>query len=145
MTNHIPELIIQYGPAGLFILAFGAATLLPFSSEAFLILAITSGISPTSALLSASAGNISGCIFNYFLGRMAGRPLLRRILKSYKGRLAARWIKKWGFWTIPVSWLPIIGDPLLVASGIFRLDWRIFLSGASAFRIIRYVILIELF
>lgn len=144
MSQDIAAFVILYGPFGLFALAFGAATLLPFSSEAFLYMALLSGISPVKALISASAGNILGCFFNYALGRFAGKPLIRKIMNSSKGRWATRWIKKVGFWTIPFSWLPVIGDPIIVAAGIFRLEWRIYLTGASLFRVLRYMVIIEL-
>ena len=57
-----------YGPFGLFFSAFLAATLLPFSSEAALVAALSAGTESGVALAAASAGNILAILVNYLLG-----------------------------------------------------------------------------
>ncbi len=59
---------------GLFLVAFGAATILPFQSEPVLIGLLVSGkFSVPGLLIVASVGNILGAVCNWFLGRFIDR------------------------------------------------------------------------
>lgn len=41
---------------------------------------------------------------------------------------AQGWYARWGWWTLFGSWLPIIGDPLVLAAGLMREPlWRVVL------------------
>ena len=52
----------------LFVTAFLAATILPFSSEAAFIVALKNDMSTLNAMFFASSGNILAIVFNYYLG-----------------------------------------------------------------------------
>ncbi len=43
-------------------------------------------------------------------------------------RQAARWFDKWGFWSLLLSWVPIIGDPITFAAGFLRIRFSIFFT-----------------
>ena len=59
---------------GLFIAAFGAASLLPMQSEAVLVSMLWSGqYSVALLLLVATAGNVLGSVLNWLLGRSVER------------------------------------------------------------------------
>ena len=58
-------------PSGLFLMAFLAASLLPFGSEWLLVLLVTQGGDPLQLWLVASAGNVLGSCLNYVLGLWA--------------------------------------------------------------------------
>ena len=59
---------------GLFLVAFGAATILPFQSEPVLIGLLVSGkFSVPGLILVASVGNILGAVCNWVLGRFLDR------------------------------------------------------------------------
>ena len=62
------EFLIDYGLFGLFIAAFLAATILPLSSEALLLLVISSSEQIMIPVIVASIGNISGSFLNYYMG-----------------------------------------------------------------------------
>ena len=64
------DLLTSYGLWGMFIAAFLAGSILPFSSEAVMIALLAVGISPWLLLLSASAGNSLGGITCYYIGRL---------------------------------------------------------------------------
>ena len=59
----------SYGVLSLFLLAFLAATILPFSSEAAFAGALYGGMTPLLALVVASFGNVLAIVVNYGLGR----------------------------------------------------------------------------
>ena len=63
------DLLTNYGPWGMFIAAFLAGSILPFSSEAVMVALLAAGISPWILLLYASVGNSLGGITCYYIGR----------------------------------------------------------------------------
>ena len=105
---------------GLFIAAFLAATILPAQSEAGLATLILA--SPASVALlvaTASLGNVLGSVVNWYLGRGI-RQFNGKRWFSVNTRLsrATSWYSRYGRWSLLLSWLPIIGDPLTVVAGI---------------------------
>lgn len=72
----------ELGLAGLFIGAFLAATILPFSSDALYVGALLAGLPPVAVLLTGTLGNWLGGVTTYFLGRLANGNGLSAYLKS---------------------------------------------------------------
>ncbi|CRM14323.1 MULTISPECIES: YqaA family protein [Pseudomonas] len=129
---------------GLFVAAFGAATLLPLQSEAVLVGLLLSGHYSVWLLLGiATLGNVLGSLVNWLLGRSAERfqgrrwfPLSKRQLDKARSHYA-----RWGHWTLLLSWVPIIGDPLTLVAGIMREPlWR-FLLLVTLAKALRYAVL----
>jgi len=118
-----------------------AATILPFSSEIALVLAIENGMSKEIALVVASSGNILAIIFNYFLGLLLYQKTKTKLLSSKVGRKAYIYGHRYGFIALLFSWLPIIGDPLTLVAGLVRLNFVWFVLIAGLLRIVRYYIL----
>lgn len=128
--------MIEWGLIGLFVMCFLASTIIPFPSEATLLFYLNSGMySPVSILLVASLGNCLGGLTNYLLGYY-GRKILskKQLLKS------ELLIQRYGFWAALVSWLPIIGDPLLVVLGIYRVSFWKTMVLMSLGKVARYLI-----
>ncbi len=116
------------GYLGLFLAAFGAATLLPLQSEAVLVGLLLNGRYSVWLLLGiATTGNVLGSVVNWLLGRSLEHfkdqrwfPVKPRHLES-----AQRRYQRYGHWSLLLSWLPIIGDPLTLAAGVLREPlWR---------------------
>ena len=126
----------------LFGASFLAATILPFSSEAALIGALHEGLSPTTALLTASSGNLLAIILNYALGYFLYEKMHTKLHTSKTGKKAYRWGHKYGYFALALSWLPIIGDPLTIVAGLVRLNFWYFLLIAGSLRVLRYVLLV---
>ena len=66
----INELLINYGYAGMFVAAFIAGSVFPFSSEAVMIALQLAGLSPLGLLVWGTLGNVGGSMFNYGVGRL---------------------------------------------------------------------------
>lgn len=116
---------------GLFVAAFGAATLLPMQSEAALVALLLADLQPAWALLLvASLGNVLGSLLNWLIGRSIERwrnarwfPASAAQLERARGRYA-----RWGYWSLLLSWAPLIGDPLTLVAGMMREPlWRFLL------------------
>ncbi|MCF4997920.1 DedA family protein [Pseudomonas syringae] len=108
---------------GLFFAAFGAATLLPLQSEAVLVGLLLSDRYWLWALLAvATAGNVLGSLVNWWLGRELERFQTRRWFPISPKHLARarEHYQRYGHWSLLLSWLPIIGDPLTLVAGVMR-------------------------
>lgn len=108
---------------GLFLAAFGAATLLPLQSEALLVGLLLSNQYWLWLLLTvATLGNVLGSLVNWWLGRRVERFRERRWFPVSPASLdkARDHYQRYGHWSLLLSWLPIIGDPLTLIAGVMR-------------------------
>ena len=129
----------------LFITAFLAATILPFSSEAAFVLALKEGMPAVNAMLSASSGNILAIMLNYALGYFLYEKTKKSLHKTQFGRTAYKNGHKYGSLALLLSWLPLIGDPLTLVAGLVRLNFFYFLVIAGSLRVVRYYFLTIIF
>ena len=132
------------GYLGLFFAAFGAATLLPLQSEAVLVGLLLSGHYSLWLLLGAATlGNVLGSVVNWWLGRWVEHFKGRRWFPVSDKQLdnARNHYQRWGHWTLLLSWVPIIGDPLTLVAGVMREPlWR-FLLLVTLAKSVRYGVL----
>ena len=130
--------------AALFLIALGAATLLPLQSELVLAGLLASGqYSLILLLIVASVGNIMGSCINWWLGRYIEHFRERRWfpVKANALEKATVWYHRYGRWSLLMSWAPIIGDPLTLVAGILREAWWSFLILGSIAKVVRYLLI----
>ena len=132
------EFILEYGAPALFGISFLAATILPMSSEAAFGAGLLAGIPLEKALVTAGIGNCLGCLLNYGMGYLKRGALLKRIRHTHSGRVAYRWLKKYGWPALFLSWAPVIGDPITIVAGIFRYRLIFYILIVFSLRIGRY-------
>lgn len=125
----------------LFISAFLAATILPFSSEAAFYFAITNEMPILNAMLSASSGNILAIILNYYLGFFLYEKTKNKLFSSQLGKKSFLLGHKYGQYALVLSWMPLIGDPLTLVAGLVRLNFLRFVIIVSTLRVLRYYLL----
>jgi len=135
----------SYGPLGLFLASFLAATLLPFSSEVAFALALDSGMAVATAMAAASSGNVLAIVLNYGLGRWLREATNARLQRSKSGTKALAFGERYGAWALLLSPLPIIGDPITLAAGLLRIHWLVFLLIAGSLRVLRYWMIAQAF
>ncbi len=112
---------ISLGFLGLFILTFLSATVLPLSSEFFIYLMFANEYDPTISIVIATIGNSLGGFTNYGLGRLGNLNWLKKVgMNQEKIETHSIRIQKYGSWLAFFSWVPFIGDALLIALGFFR-------------------------
>ena len=129
---------------GLFLAAFGAATLLPMQSEAVLVGMLLSDRYVASALLAvATFGNVLGSALNWILGRSIERFRHKRWFPVSESKLekAQQSYLRFGRWSLLLSWVPIIGDPLTVVAGVMREPFWSFLLIVTLAKGVRYLVL----
>lgn len=127
----------------LFIVSFLSATLLPLGSEALLLYDISQNHLLILLWIFATSGNTLGSMVNYWLG-LKGEAYLERkghvsVEKMEKSR---KFFAKYGGWTLLLSWVPVIGDPLTFVAGVLRYNWRYFTLIVFVSKGIRYGVLI---
>ena len=128
--------------ASLFISSFLSSTILPGHSEIILTAFIFLKKYPIIDLIFfASIGNIFGSILNWCIGYFLTNLKDNKWFPINKSQLtrASSWFLKYGKWTLFLSWVPIIGDPLTIIAGIFRVPIQTFICIVSLAKTMRYV------
>lgn len=143
--SHVVGKMLNFAAyAGLFSTAFIAATIFPLQSEAVLVgMIFSSKFSVVGLVIVASIGNVLGAMTNWFLGRCIERfrtyrwfPLSERGMER-----STRWYRRYGKWSLLLSWMPIIGDGLTVIAGVLREPLLTFTILVSIAKTGRYVVL----
>ena len=132
----------EAGLLGMFLAAFGAATVLPFQSEVVFVALQLSGTPLVPLLVVASVGNVAGSVVNYVLGAGVERCHGRRWFPVTDRQLARAqaWYARWGVWTLLLSWAPF-GDGFTVVAGMMRTNPWLFLALVTIAKTGRYAAL----
>lgn len=126
----------------LFIASFLAATLLPGGSEALLIYNLSEHPECVIILIIvASVGNSLGSFTSYGLGYIGAKKLTNVQLNSR----SAQWIKRYGVYSLLLSWLPLVGDFLCVAAGFYKFPMVMSSMFIMLGKTIRYCIIAIIF
>ena len=139
--------IMAEGYVGLFLSAFLAATVLPFSSEAVLAGLAVSGHFQAGWLFAvATAGNVLGSAVTWGLGRycLAWRERRWFPVKEPALARATRLFNRWGVLSLLFAWVPVIGDPLTFLAGVLRTPFLVMLPLVAIGKAGRYAVLLGL-
>ena len=127
----------------LFFAAFLAATIVPAQSEAGLsTLILASGKNVILLVVVAAIGNVLGAVVNWYLGRWIDRFNNRRWfpIKPTQLNRATLWYRKYGRWSLLLSWVPFIGDPITIVAGVLREPLLSFILIVSFAKTTRYIL-----
>lgn len=143
MTATANILLTEPGLGALFLASFLASTLLPLGSEWLLALLLTQGCPAPAAVAVATAGNTLGACTTWLIGRHGGPWLVRRVLRLDEAaqRRAEALYTRWGIWSLLLSWLPLVGDPLCLVGGVLRVGFGRFLLLVAFGKFARYAVL----
>ena len=124
------QLLTDWGYAGMFISAFLAGTILPFSSEAVLLACVGLGLDPVWSTISTTAGNALGGITCYWIGHLGKIEWIEKYLRVDKKQMEL------------FSFLPVIGDAILIVLGWMRANVWIVALSMTIGKLARYAILV---
>lgn len=127
--------------------AFTSATLLPGTSEmAVAALHATSTVPAWLILIVASIANIAGSSVNWAMGRFLAHYSGRRWFPVSTAQLerAASSYNRYGWPSLFLSWVPVVGDPLTVVAGFLRTPFPLFLIVVAFAKTARYAALLWL-
>lgn len=139
------EFLIAYGSVGVFIAAFLAATVLPFSSEIVLTGVLMAGAGYWECMIAASLGNFLGGMSCYYLGRAGKIEWIEKYLKLNLQKVLRiqRWMEGRGAWMAFFVFLPGIGDFIAVAMGFLRANVVVVAFSMFLGKAIRYWLWME--
>ena len=91
----------------------------------------------------ASVGNILGSCVNWWLGTYIERFKDRRWFPVNAASLqtAQKHYQRWGRWSLLLSWVPFIGDPITVMAGVMKEKFAVFLIWVGVAKTGRYIVL----
>ncbi|MGZ5280497.1 MAG: YqaA family protein [Pseudobdellovibrionaceae bacterium] len=129
----------------LFFVSFVAATLFPAQSEVLLAkMVIDHQYEWRVLVLIASVGNVLGSVVNWALGRYFVQFSDRKWfpVKPHQMRRYETLYRKYGRWSLLLSWMPFVGDPLTVMAGILKEPLHVFVVLVSVAKISRYLVVV---
>lgn len=136
----------EIGYTGLFFICFLSATVLTFPSELFLAYMLGKGYDPFTCLLIATIGNSLGGLTSYGIGRLGNPKWLHKLgMDEVKIEKRETSIQKYGSWMALFSWVPFIGDPLLICLGFFRVQFIKAMLLMVLGKFLRYLLVIYCF
>jgi len=144
MIEAITQFFIDWGYIGLFISAFVAGSILPFSSEVVLTVLVQMGADPMVCLLSASVGNTAGGLVCYWLGYLGNMEWIERWLKIDKQKMdkVSGFVKRYGAVMGLFGVLPWVGEVIIVLLGLMRANVYITTFTMFIGKFIRYLLII---
>lgn len=140
----ITHFLIDYGYWGMFLSAFLAGSVLPFSSEAVMLGLLAAGVDPVPLLIYGSIGNVMGGVVNYGLGRLGKLEWLKKYFHLKQSSLdrAYKFMGGHGAWMGFFAFLPILGSAITVVLGLTRANLPLSVFSITLGKVIRYALLI---
>lgn len=141
--DSIIEFLLQYGYWGMFLSAFLAGTILPFSSEAVMMSFIAGGLNPVNSVLVTAFGNTLGGLTCFYLGYLGNRNTVKKYLRMSEAQIqrAERFIGGRGAWIAFFSFIPLVGDAMLVALGLMRAHRGGVILSMTLGKVVRYTVM----
>ena len=121
-----------------------AATILPAQSEAVLAYQLAMAPHALIGLVAiASAGNLLGAIVNWVMGRFLTHYRNRAWfpIKTHNLARAELHYRRCGRFSLLLSWVPFIGDPITVVAGILREPLWSFVLLVGIAKASRYIVI----
>ncbi len=142
----IIQFLVNWGYWGMFISAFLAGSIVPFSSEAVLAAIIhpSTGLNPYLCLIYATLGNTLGSLTCYIIGRMGKMDWLVKYFHMNPARIRAMRIYLYNrsAFIAFFAFIPILGSLIIVALGFLRSNvWAVTISMFIG-KVLRYIIVV---
>ena len=143
VVQTLVEIFAEWGYVGMFVAALVAGSLVPFCSEAVLLLLVGLGSDPVWCVLSATAGNTLGGMTCYGIGRLGKTEWIGKRLKISDAKMARakRFMGNRGAVMGFFAFLPYIGGAIAVLLGVMRSNPWITAAAMFVGKIIRYAVI----
>lgn len=137
------DTLIQLGPWGLFIAAFLAGSVFPFTSEVVLLAMLGLGEwDPVELLIYATIGNVLGSCFNYCVGRLGKVEWIEKLhISKEKLEKAQQFVRGHGAWMGFFAFIPILGSAITVTLGLMRANVYITVTSITIGKFSRYFLI----
>ncbi len=144
MIDTLVQWLIDWGYPGLFVSAFLAGSLIPFSSEIVLLTLVKLGLNPMACLMLATLGNTLGGMTCYGMGWAGRTDWIERFLhvKQEKVDRMQRFLQGKGSMMAFFAFLPFVGGVLAVALGFMRSNIPLTTISMLLGKLLRYIVLL---
>jgi len=134
--------LIGLGYVGLFLAAFLAATVLPFSSEVVFSGVVLAGLNLWGCIAVATVGNFLGGLTCYYIGKLGKVEWMEKYLKIPRVKInrMLKFLDGKGSWLAFFVFLPGVGDIIAVAMGYMRANLWIVSISMFIGKFLRYII-----
>ncbi len=139
-TGHMRELLSLYGYPLLLLVSTIEGTGMPGPIELFFVAAgvliVRGEMSLTWVWLIVTVGNVLGNLIGYSIGRMGGRPLLDRTMRTLHIPQQAMqrvedWFARYGLFAQAISrWIGVTRTPAILSAGVVRAPILPYLLGS---------------
>lgn len=142
----ITEFLIDWGYWGLFLSAFIAGSILPFSSEAVMVVLVRMGLDPVGCVAAAALGNTLGGMTCYWIGSLGRTEWITRLGVSTRQLARARkFLSGRGAMMAFLAFLPTIGEAIAIVLGLMRSNVWITAGSMLTGKTLRYVVILASF
>ena len=140
----ITEFLIDWGYWGLFLSAFIAGSVLPFSSEAVMVVLVSMGLDPAGCI--AAVGNTLGGMTCYWIGTLGRTEWITRLGVSTRQLARARkFLSGRGALMAFFAFLPTIGEAIAIVLGLMRSNVWLTAAAMLAGKTARYIVVLATF
>ena len=143
--KRLSEVLITFGPLGLFVVALLDSSFVPLPSSADALMLLLTTAHPRWMVLYAAiatAGSATGCLILYYVSRRAGQRALRRFSEK-KQKQVKNWIDRYDVISVLVASLlppPFPFKLFVVSAGVFRFSVTRFLIAIIVGRGFRFLL-----
>ena len=142
----VTQFFIDWGYWGLFVSALVAGSILPFSSEAVMVILVGMGLDPAWCLVAASAGNTLGGMTCYWIGTLGRTEWITRLGISTRQLARARkFLSGRGALMAFFAFLPTIGEAIAIVLGLMRSNVWLTAAAMLAGKTARYIVVLATF
>lgn len=143
MIETITQFCIDWGYWGLFLSAFVAGSILPFSSEAVMVVLVRMGLDPVGCVAAASLGNTLGGMTCYWIGTFGRTEWITRLGVSTRQLARARkFLSGRGALMAFFAFLPTIGEAIAIVLGLMRSNVWLTCAAMLAGKALRYIVIL---
>lgn len=142
----LTQFLTDWGYWGLFLSALIAGSILPFASEAVLIVLVRMGLDPVLCVAAATAGNTLGGMTCYWIGTLGKTEWIEKLGVSQRQLARARkFVAGRGALMAFFGFLPTIGEALAIVLGLMRSNVWITAGAMCTGKLVRYIVILATF
>ena len=142
----ITQFLIDWGYWGLFLSALIAGSVLPFSSEAVMVVLVGMGLDPVWCIVAAALGNTLGGMTCYWIGTLGKTEWITKLGVSTRQLARARkFLAGRGALMAFFAFLPTIGEAIAIMLGLMRSNVWLTSGAMLAGKTVRYIVVLATF
>ena len=142
MTEFVSSLIANYGLLGIFIATFVSYSIFPIPPIEPLIVLALNFFNSYLVFIASILGATSGHILDYIIGLKGIRMFLMRRYPKTEEKARRLFIKLGPMSIVLFSWMPLIGNPIIIIAGSLKMNFWKFLFYSTVGKVWYFILVI---